>query len=280
MSPPPIRFSNVAPGCPFHAAYVPIRTDGFTMHRHHDYSEMFYIRNGSGLHCLPSGAAELSEGDLVFVWQHHEHGFSVDSDQLELVNVAFRTDLVNAFLRIAELDILQDDRAAIPLHVHLAGHDRDNAAGAFDQVLSLFDRSPTALDLVRFWCDTLPLLIPTDSTVRGHPPEWLAHACLAMETEENIGAGLPRMLELASVSHGYLARTMRRYFGVTPIEFIADVRVGHAVRLLRQTDLPIAEISARCGFASPSYFSRQFKRSQGMSPRSFREHARAAVIPR
>lgn len=276
-----MRYSNVAPGRPYHAAYVPIRADDVGLHRHHDFSEMFYIKSGIGQHRLPLRSDELAPGDLVLVWQHHQHGFaSTTSKPLELINVAFPTDLLNSFLRLAELEaMLSDTPAPIPLRVRLTGHESQVAAEAFDRILTRFDGASTSLDLMRFWVDTLPLLGTDQGMVEAERPPWLTQMCLAMEKEENVRAGLPRMLELASVSHGHLARSMGRYCGTTPIDFLTGLRIRYATRLLRQTDQPIAEISTKCGFTSPSYFSKQFRRTQGTSPRSFREQARAAVVP-
>jgi AraC-like DNA-binding protein len=47
-----------------------------------------------------------------------------------------------------------------------------------------------------------------------------------------------------------------------------------ACRLLRETDLSLAEISRRSGFADPDYFSVAFKSNMRITPRNFRKDSR------
>lgn len=82
------------------------------------------------------------------------------------------------------------------------------------------------------------------------------------------------------VSAGHLCRTIRAPYGMTPTSFVADLRLRHAEMLLATTSASLTEISYRCGFASPSYFSKSFRSSRGESPRDFRHRAREAVLPR
>jgi AraC-like DNA-binding protein len=54
-------------------------------------------------------------------------------------------------------------------------------------------------------------------------------------------------------------------------EFILDVRLKRAAQLLKDSDLTIAEISDRTGFANPKYFSVCFKRRFDISPTDFKK---------
>lgn len=72
------------------------------------------------------------------------------------------------------------------------------------------------------------------------------------------------------VSENHLLRCVGRLSGRSPKEWIIDVRLLHAQKLLRVTDLSISDVAARSGFEDPSYFGRQFRRRFGMSPKAFR----------
>ena len=54
--------------------------------------------------------------------------------------------------------------------------------------------------------------------------------------------------------------------GATPMEHLADLRLGHAAGLLRETDRPVAEIARACGFASSQYFTTRFGKKFGATP--------------
>ncbi len=55
--------------------------------------------------------------------------------------------------------------------------------------------------------------------------------------------------------------------------YLTRVRLQAAIKLLRQKHLSIAEIAAMTGYASPSYFSRVFRREMGLSPTMYRARA-------
>jgi AraC-like DNA-binding protein len=64
-----------------------------------------------------------------------------------------------------------------------------------------------------------------------------------------------------------------RYFkkktGKTFIDFMNDIRLGNAARLLLKGDLNISEIAFASGFNNPSYFNRMFKRMTGLTPKHY-----------
>ena len=73
------------------------------------------------------------------------------------------------------------------------------------------------------------------------------------------------------VSKHYLDRIFQRELGISPWEYLTRYRVLRAKELLRTTRYAVAEVGARVGFESASYFSRIFHREAGCSPRVFRE---------
>lgn len=277
-----IRLSDEAPGLPFHAAYVPVHDARAELHTHQDFAEIFYVVSGSGRHRVGQAEFELGAGDLVLVRQTDQHAFAASRDPaLAFINVAFPAGMWHSFLTLSGLDpILAQIHGPIPPAVNLDRPDRRRATETFERALARFGDDPTAFDLVRFWTETLPLFGYDAHPAETPYPPWLSRMCAAMELEDNLREGLPRMLDLAAVSHGYLARSMRAQFGMTPTEFLTDRRVRHAATLLRSTPIPIAEIAHRCGFSTQSYFSRRFRLVEGMSPREFRERSRRVTVPR
>ena len=62
--------------------------------------------------------------------------------------------------------------------------------------------------------------------------------------------------------------------GKTLSEYIVDIRLGFATRLLVDTTYTVAEICYECGFNNLSNFNRMFKREKGCSPKEFRDSYR------
>lgn len=60
--------------------------------------------------------------------------------------------------------------------------------------------------------------------------------------------------------------------GVSPVVYLARLRMSHAATLLAGTSLPVAEIAAAAGYDDFRYFSRVFKKHHGMTPSQYRIH--------
>jgi AraC-like DNA-binding protein len=69
---------------------------------------------------------------------------------------------------------------------------------------------------------------------------------------------------------GHLTTVVRRRTGRTVQDWIIERRMAEARILLSDTELPVAEIARRVGMSDPGYFSRQFRRIHGTSPREWR----------
>ena len=68
-------------------------------------------------------------------------------------------------------------------------------------------------------------------------------------------------------------RVFQRLLKITPYTYLLRRRIAAAALLLVGGDLPITEVSERCGFSTHSYFSRQFRALTGLSPRDYRKNA-------
>lgn len=165
----------------------------------------------------------------------------------------------------------------------------DRAREIFELALARFHRDPTMLDILRFWTDLVDLLRQVEADARhtrttagpnGIPaPDWLVRLCSEMRREENLRAGVPRMVRLAAVSPAHLSRTMRTHYDTTPTEFVSDLRLELATQLLGTTAEPVTRIAQQCGFSSQSYFTRRFRLTYATSPTEFRRRALAAFVP-
>lgn len=75
---------------------------------------------------------------------------------------------------------------------------------------------------------------------------------------------------LACLSISALHALFRKYLNCCFTEYLNEVRIKQACRMLRQTNEKITAIAYDCGFQTFSYFSERFKRLVGMSPTEYR----------
>jgi len=80
---------------------------------------------------------------------------------------------------------------------------------------------------------------------------------------------LAELYREANVAPIALIRQFSNYLGKTPIAYIRDQRLILASNILENSNLSIKEIAAKFHFSSPQYFSSEFKRYHGVSPKAF-----------
>jgi AraC family transcriptional regulator len=82
-----------------------------------------------------------------------------------------------------------------------------------------------------------------------------------------------RVSDLSAVarsSPSYFSSAFKRTFGASPHAYLMSRRISMAVELMLGSDAPLSEIAIDCGFADQAHFSRQFRRTMGNTPSTWR----------
>ena len=103
--------------------------------------------------------------------------------------------------------------------------------------------------------------LPQDKlkAVLGHIDESLGESIKVRDLAQRVG-----------LSQFHFARMFRRSVGRPPHEYLTDLRMERAKRLLRETDLPLSQVATRVGYQTQAHFTGVFHREVGMTPRSYR----------
>ena len=90
--------------------------------------------------------------------------------------------------------------------------------------------------------------------------------------EEHLGEKieLADIADHVGISRTYASAVFKEELGMTISEFILRERMLEAKRMLRDTDLTVANIADRLGFCSQSYFTKKFTGTEGMTPVEYR----------
>lgn len=86
---------------------------------------------------------------------------------------------------------------------------------------------------------------------------------------------------IADGCHGspyHLHRVFKRINGITPLEYLHQIRMDKAKKYLRQTDKTISEIAALVGNANAAHFATSFKKRTNQSPREYRNNHKSEVL--
>ena len=81
---------------------------------------------------------------------------------------------------------------------------------------------------------------------------------------------LETLAAMVHLDKSYFVRLFRETYGKTPIQLLIHLRMELACDLIANTNLPIGQISQRCGYPSPSYFSAEYKKHYGVTPATHR----------
>ena len=101
-------------------------------------------------------------------------------------------------------------------------------------------------------------------------PVWLSSALVFIRRNVNRRLSAADVYAHLKLSHTAVNRAFRARLGTTVQKEIRKAQLAEACRLLRDTTLPLAEISRRTGFVSPQYFANVFAATLKRSPSDFR----------
>jgi len=89
-----------------------------------------------------------------------------------------------------------------------------------------------------------------------HPQEWWT---------------VKNMAEFCNISENYLRRLFLEQTGMSPKEYVEQMKMRQAVELLTGTNLQVNEIATRLGYADPYHFNRRFAARTGLPPGRYRQ---------
>lgn len=149
-------------------------------------------------------------------------------------------------------------------------------AGEGDSSMPLLDPPSEAADLetpedCARWSDTAIRSIAEraerERTANLPVPLSRALAYIASRYHEPIQ--LADVADEARVSSAYLSRIFGEHLSVSFVEYLTELRVETAERLLRERALSVKEVAHAVGFQDPNYFSKAFRKRTGLSPSAY-----------
>lgn len=81
----------------------------------------------------------------------------------------------------------------------------------------------------------------------------------------------------ANLSPGFFHTVFKSIKGSTPSEYVIRIRLENAKDLLKNSDVPLADIALLCGFGSQAYFNYAFKKQSGLTPKNYRDKNRIII---
>ena len=247
----------------------------------HDFSEVLFILSGRIEHHVNGEIQILKSGNICFLRPTDQHCFKpYKREKCEMIILAYRLELFLTLSEYLENDMFlkQFTAPVIPATFLVEGPEFTDFcnrmlavnSGMLSPYYKKIKIKIIMADLfTRFFIDEINML--SESRV----PAWLEDLCEKMRTPQNFVAGLKRMHKLAGCTKEHLCKSFKKYLNKTPTEFINELRMSHAARMLSDTDEEIYAIAYDLNIQSLSRFYHLFKKYYAVSPAKYRLRAKA-----
>lgn len=254
----------------------------FPLH-YHDEIELNFIRNAPGAkRIIGDHVEEIGDLELVLVGPNLPHGWfgtGFRENQVEEITIQFHKDFfdekflqknqlsfIRSMLRKSLRGILFSAETTMRLEPRIIGLGRKQG---FDSVLEL-------MSILHDLSISRDYRILSDSGFND--TEVFSYNSRRIEkVMEFIHGSFSKQITLgeaaktANMTESAFSRFFKLRTGMTFIDCLTEVRLGHASRMLISTTKTIAEIAYSCGFNNISNFNRIFKKKKGCTPRELRE---------
>ena len=282
------KFTNyiVPPELPIYVEFV---TKGRHPANHihdHNFTEVVLILSGEGLYELENTRCRIKKGDLLIVPPGLNHGYD-QIETLELVNLTYEEQklyfpLLDAYeLPLFELFFpsgsrrLETELFTRPL-LHLTDHEVDSTSQKLLQ-LQNFLRNPgngNCFKAQGIFMEIISSLAEkeNENVISKWNFQKLGSVFELMHSHFNRQITVDELAaEACTSTRSFLRQFKKATGGITPMEYLLNLRLQHGAKMLYSTDYSISEIAIMCGFCDSSHFSKCFTRRHRQSPRSYRK---------
>ncbi len=253
----------------------------------HDYYELVVVIRGTGKHPINSMCLPIKPGSVFLLRPGDSHRYEY-TEPLELLNFMFNSHILKQFgkdLRMMpgyDLLFVSDDSSRQELSVDsatiamldillntIATESRQNIPGS-DLVLasSLINAIVLILRNIRH-----------EGTVPAANGD-ISSAVSYMYRNFHSGIRISELARQSHLSDSSFYRKFHAEFGMSPVEWLLKLRIRKAMEFLIRSDMSTGEVANAIGFSDQLYFSRQFRKIAGCSPREYRsqEHGSLQIV--
>ncbi len=248
----------------------------FKWHYHPEF-ELTYIVKGNGYRIVGNSYEPFGDGDLVLLGSNLPHTWSGKSDEdtnSDAVVIQFSREFISPFLEFSESSLIKNmlenslrgisfetDDLLISKIVELT------ATNGMDKILKflsiLDDLSKKQLKPIA--PNTFHNVVSKKSELR------INKVCLFIQNNFQHKMYLKEVADLIYLTESNFCKFFKKATGKTYSDYLNEIRINEACRLLVQTDKTVSQISFECGFETLSYFNRVFLNKKGMTPSIYRK---------
>jgi AraC-like DNA-binding protein len=259
----------------------------FSWHYHPEY-ELTLIEKGSGQRIIGDSIADYGPGDLVFLGPNLPHTWrssapsSPPAEMHSAIIIQFReAHLGHDLLELREMRPLA--QLFSRSQGGLAFSTPEATRKAIPQMTALLKltgarRTLALLSLLLDLAAEESASVLSSSNVRPlcrvEEEQKMNAICLFLSRNSRSPIHYDKLARQVAMDRASLCRFFKRASGRTMSEYVNEVRLSEAMKLLSETDMSLLDIAEHVGFHNYANFCRQFKKSKGTSARAIRQQFR------
>ena len=243
----------------------------------HDFYEIYYLISGTRRYFINDSIYTINKGDIVVIPEGTIHRTTYNNEKVhERMDCKFDRNYID--------DIPEAKSAFMSLFVgspvlSLHSAHREYVERILNNIRSEYENPDEfSADNARALIHQLIICLTRLKKMQGTNVQNDLDDSLIQEAARYIRANYSSPLTLEAVakhiniSPTYFSKKFKAATGFGYREYLVNVRLQEAARLLLETKLSITEIALKCGFNDSNYFGDVFRRAKGISPMSYRKN--------
>lgn len=260
-------------------------------HYHPEY-ELVLVLKSTGRRMVGDHIGYFQESDLVcmgpylpHVWVNDSRYINGQADHLaEAIVIHFKDNFLGKeFLNIPEMDAFKNFLKMSTRGMALHGKTREqinslmigmvgmNGIQRLSSLLSIFDVLSNTKEFELLASVGYTYNTETTNDRLGKITEYVMK-----NFDKDIS--LPEIADKANMAVTTFCNFFKDQFRTTFVEYLNNVRIGHACKLLAERDETVVQIAYECGFNNLANFNRQFKKYKNMTPTEYRKTVNTSLL--
>jgi AraC-like DNA-binding protein len=252
----------------------------------HDFIEIVFIIKGKGVKVISGNENEVTEGDIFILTRFQNHYFK-DTGNAEIIHIMFdpakSPGLISADIKkndgYSALFLLEPryrNRMRFKNMLHLNRFDLAQAEYLINEMLHQLSMKEPGYELfVKNKFEEIILFLSRKYSQISIPKAKslvrIGKAIQFIEANNQKNFYIQQLAELSFMSIRNFQRVFKEATGLSPNDYLLDLRIHNASKLLTDTDSAIYEVANQVGITDWTYFSKAFKKKFGISPTIYRK---------
>ncbi|MCI8822633.1 MAG: AraC family transcriptional regulator [Lachnospiraceae bacterium] len=238
-------------------SYGPVLRSGYLIH---------YVLGGKGYYRVNNTMYRLEEGDAFLICPDELIYYEADKKEPWTYTwIGFQGVKIRGYLERTSLPATpvfhygHDDRIRL---CHEKMFEANQLSGNRDLIMN---------SILYEYLFLLARKFPREQISPGEKQSiYVEEALRYLESRYGQELSIQALADELGLDRSHLHRVFKAATGVSPQEYLLDLRIRKASELLKRTDLPISVIALSVGYEDTLYFSRLFKKKKGQSPTRYR----------